>query len=137
MEKPRLRVAIYCRVARADQDDLDTQKEDMQRLATHLGCSNPLCFADNGVSGHNYDRLGFSQLEDTIRAKEIEAIIMRDISRIGRDYIKTAQWIDWLERQGVKLITSDQYTKAESCFDFRKAMQSHMRSRKDAQKNKA
>ena len=124
MKKPKSRVAIYCCVARKDQDSLDTQKEAMQKLATHLGYSNTLCFADNGVSGHNYDRPAFSQLECAIRAKEIDAIVMRDVSRIGRDYIKTAQWIDLLERQGVKLISIDQSTKVESRIDFRKAMQS-------------
>lgn len=99
--------ALYCRVAHTDENMITAQTEYLRRYAEKHGYKNISVYADNGCSGLSFVRPAFSAMEADIRAGKIQTIIARDISRIGRDHIATAVWIDRLIASGVALITMD------------------------------
>lgn len=107
MQPHEKKTAIYCRVAHADQLSLDAQKEYLRRYAKDNGYCNFEFYLDNGYSGISYDRPALSRLEDDIRAGFVEAVIVRDQSRIGRNVFITAQWIDRVISGGIALVAAD------------------------------
>lgn len=107
MEKKTLRVAVYCRVATADQLTLKAQKEALQQYAAQLGYERPLFYLDNGYSGLNLDRPAFLKLDADIQAGHIGTVIVRNIDRIGRNTLDVMPWIDKLTKMGIELLTLD------------------------------
>jgi len=115
------KTAIYCRVASADQLSLEAQKDRLCRYAAESGYDNLDFYMDNGYSGLNYDRPAFSRLEADIQAGLIKAVIIRDITRIGRNIFGTVQWIERLRMKGIALISADlsvgeNYLHNAGCF---------------------
>lgn len=107
MQAREKKTAIYCRVASADQLSLDIQKDRLCGYAADNGYDNLVLYMDNGFSGLNYDRPAFSRLEADIQAGIIEAVIVRDVTRIGRNILATEQWIERLRDKGIALISAD------------------------------
>lgn len=107
MEQKQYRVAVYCRVASADQLSMDTQKDHLRRYAAKIGFNCPNFYMDNGYSGLNYNRPAFSRLEADIKAGLLDAVIVRNQTRIGRNVFETAHWIDRLRSNGVAFIEAD------------------------------
>jgi len=115
------KTAIYCRVASADQLSLEAQKDRLCGYAAENGYDNLDFYMDNGYSGLNYDRPAFSRLEADIQAGLIEAVIIRDVTRIGRNVFDTVQWIERLRMKGIALISADlsvgeNYLHNAGCF---------------------
>jgi len=115
------KTAMYCRVARADQLSLEAQKDRLCGYAAENGYDNLDFYMDNGYSGLNYDRPAFSRLEADIQAGLIEAVIIRDVTRIGRNVFDTVQWIERLRMKGIALISADlsvgeNYLHNAGCF---------------------
>ena len=115
------KTAMYCRVARADQLSLEAQKDRLCGYAAENGYDNLDFYMDNGYSGLNYDRPAFSRLEADIQAGLIEAVIIRDVTRIGRNVFDTVQWIERLRMKGIALISADlsvgeNYLQNVGCF---------------------
>ncbi|MDL2272971.1 recombinase family protein [Oscillospiraceae bacterium OttesenSCG-928-G22] len=104
MEQQELRVAVYCRVASLDEYAIQRQKEKLLRFAQEQGIEGIAVYMDNGFGGLNFDREGFQQLEADIAVGRIRAVITSDISRIARNYCLASEWIEKVERTGVKLI---------------------------------
>ncbi len=52
------------------------------------------CYTDLGESGTNFKRAGFLQLMEDIRAKKVNCVIVKDFSRLGRNYLETGAYID-------------------------------------------
>ena len=50
-------------------------------------------FVDDGYTGSNFDRPGFQQMMDGVRNGKIDTIIVKDLSRFGRDYIGVGEWL--------------------------------------------
>jgi len=99
------RVAIYLRVAREDDDAITMQKSVLQDYAEKQGYMNISVYADNGVSGINFNRPALAQLEADIQTGTIGTVIVQNLSRIGRDYIKTEDWITGIRQKGVSFIS--------------------------------
>jgi len=97
------RAALYCRLARADDEAMSLQKERVSRYAAELGYVNPIIYADNGASGLTYDRPAFSAMNADIAAGKIGAVVTLSSSRIGRNAIKTLAWMDKARSKGVVL----------------------------------
>lgn len=135
MEKQKLRVALYCRVAQEDQLAIDQQKERLRCFAAEQGYGDPASYLDNGASGLCFDRPALSQLEADIRAGQFDAVIVHDISRIRRDYFKTDKWMEWLERQGVRLVTAGQPVDAEPMNVIHEAVEGYLRWKKTKRKS--
>ena len=91
----KTRVAIYCRVASQNDEMIEHQIMMLRIFARGQGYSNITIYSDNGYNGLNFDRPAFTQMENDIQAGLIGAIVIKDLSRIGRNFIEVT---DWLER---------------------------------------
>ena len=121
MQAHNKKSAIYCRVASADQLSMEAQKDRLCQYAVENGYDNLDFYIDNGYSGLNYDRPAFSRLEADIQAGLIEAVIIRDVTRISRNVFDTVQWIERLRMKGIALISADlsigeNYLQNVGCF---------------------
>jgi DNA invertase Pin-like site-specific DNA recombinase len=101
-------VAIYIRVASEDQSRMDEQEKRLREFARENGYGNLQAYADNGYSGLNFDRPAFAKLEAGIQAGNVGAVIVRDISRISRDYLAAERWANRLANSGTALIEADE-----------------------------
>ena len=86
--------ALYCRLSRdddfnGDSMSIQTQKAMLQHFAEENGFLNCRYFVDDGYSGTNYDRPDFQRLLSEIEADRVGAVIVKDLSRLGREYLQT------------------------------------------------
>lgn len=100
---------LYERLSRDDELQGDSnsivhQKDMLEEYARRNGFPNPTHFTDDGISGTRFDRPGFTAMMEEVEAGRVEAIIVKDMSRLGRDYLKVGQVMEILRRQGVRLI---------------------------------
>ena len=123
MSDRKYKVALYCRVASADQLSLDTQCNRLSSYAIGQGFESDTLqvYADNGFSGLNFDRPAFSQMEQDIKAGIIGAVIVRDISRIGRNSFDVLGWVKQLRDQHIAFVSwempfSENYLSNRGCF---------------------
>jgi DNA invertase Pin-like site-specific DNA recombinase len=127
------KVAVYIRLAREDSQEsapeIEQQKEMLRQYAQQHGFDEPVCYVDNGFSGLTLDRPAFSEMEEAIRAGCIHTVLVRDISRIGRDMLLAHHWIDGLGERGVKLIAADGSHETPDYPDIRAAIAEYMRRR--------
>ena len=65
---------------------------------------NLMHFTDDGISGTQFDRPGFLSLMKHIEAGQVEYLLVKDMSRLGRDYLKVGQIMEILRQKGVRLI---------------------------------
>jgi DNA invertase Pin-like site-specific DNA recombinase len=114
----KLKVALYCRVASTDDDAIACQKNMLQAYAKEHGYSNITVYADNGVSGLDFNRPALCCLESDVAAGYIGTVIVSNVDRIGRDYLKTVDWIINLRRKGVSLISVSDGLTDESFEDL-------------------
>lgn len=76
----------------------------LEDYAGRNGFPNPTHFTDKGVSGTRFDRLGFNVIMEEIEAGRVEAIIIKDMSRLECNYLKVGQIMEVLRIKGVRLI---------------------------------
>lgn len=95
-------------------NSIENQKELIQR---YISCKESLQnvpvmdFVDDGYTGSNFDRPGFQQMMDGVRNGKIDTIIVKDLSRFGRDYIGVGEYMEQIfPLLGVRLIAiNDNY----------------------------
>lgn len=93
-------VGIYERLSREDGDNEESESISNQRefLMNFVSKNDDLNFIDeyidDGYSGGNFDRPGWKKLMEDIKNKRIDTIITKDLSRMGRDYIRMGQYIE-------------------------------------------
>lgn len=92
-------------MANESQPALKIQREQLQRLARFFECNHLAYYEDIGVSGLSLDRPGLRQMEAGIQAGEVDVVLVRDISRIGRDMAQTQRWISDTTGRGVEILT--------------------------------
>ena len=63
----------------------------LEDFARRNGLPNPTHFTDDGISGTRFDRPGFLAMMEEVEAGRVEAIVIKDMSRLGRDYLKRFQ----------------------------------------------
>ena len=122
-------IAAYQRISRADGDlgkdgkdksnSIENQKELIQRYISHKESLQNLPvmdFVDDGYTGSNFDRPGFQKMMDGVRSGEIDTIIVKDLSRFGRDYIGVGEYMEQIfPLLGVRLIAiNDNYDSLNS-----------------------
>jgi DNA invertase Pin-like site-specific DNA recombinase len=100
---------LYERLSREDGDDkesnsISTQKQLLEDYAHKHGLSNPVHFPDDGISGTRFDRPRFMEMMEEVEAGRVECIVVKDMSRLGRDYLKVGQIMELLRQKGVRLI---------------------------------
>ena len=96
-----LRIAIYMRVSKEEDNEsnifsnsiLNQRKMIEQYISEHFQDYMCMYYEDDGYTGMNYNRPGFTKLLQDAVAGNIDIIIVKDLSRLGREYIETGKYI--------------------------------------------
>ena len=88
--------ALYCRLSRDDNMDtefnsIQNQKKILQKAAKEKGYIDTLFFVDDGITGTTMKRPGFQKMITAIEAGYISAVFVKDLSRLGRNYIEVGR----------------------------------------------
>ena len=91
--------ALYCRLSRDDGTDNDSnsiinQKKLLQKYAKEHGFENTRNYVDDGYTGTNFNRPGFQKLLEDIDMGYVSVVIVKDMSRLGRDYLQVGYYTD-------------------------------------------
>ena len=91
--------ALYARLSQEDALDgesnsIANQKKILLKYATDSGFPNPTFFIDDGVSGVTFDRPGWNQMIWLAEAGKVRTVIVKDMSRMGRDYLKVGYYTE-------------------------------------------
>ncbi len=91
--------ALYARLSQEDALDgesnsIANQKKILLKYATDNGFPNPTFFIDDGVSGVTFDRPGWNEMIRLAEAGKVKAVIVKDMSRMGRDYLKVGYYTE-------------------------------------------
>ena len=90
---------MYIRLSREDgekgeSESIGNQRNILQRYIKENNLKLIKEYIDDGVSGTTFNRPGFNELLQDIKNKSINMVITKDLSRLGRDYIKTGEYIE-------------------------------------------
>ncbi len=102
--------ALYCRLSRDDGMDGDSnsvanQKRLLSQKAKEMGLSNTKYYVDDGYTGTNFSRPGFQQMLSDIEMGFVTAVMVKDLSRLGRDYVSVGNYTDsYFPDHGVRFI---------------------------------
>ena len=129
MKKNEKITALYERLSRDDfgKDDdqqresnsISNQKAMLEEFAARQGFTNIVHFTDDGISGTCFDRPGFLAMMKEVEAGNVEYLCIKDMSRMGRDYLKVGQIMEILRQRGVRLIAiNDGVDSARGDDDF-------------------
>ena len=129
MRKNEKITALYERLSRDDfgKDDdqqresnsISNQKAMLEEFAARQGFTNIVHFTDDGISGTCFDRPGFLAMMKEVEAGNVEYLCLKDMSRMGRDYLKVGQIMEILRQRGVRLIAiNDGVDSARGDDDF-------------------
>ena len=129
MRKNEKITALYERLSRDDfgKDDdqqresnsISNQKAMLEDFAARQGFTNIVHFTDDGISGTCFDRPGFLAMMKEVEAGNVEYLCIKDMSRMGRDYLKVGQIMEILRQRGVRLIAiNDGVDSARGDDDF-------------------
>ena len=99
---------LYARLSNDDdpaQNSLQNQQEICRAFAEKSGWTIVGSSADNNISGMNFSRRGLDMLTAAVQAKQVDAVLVKDLSRLGRHRTQTALFIDYLRQQQVRVIS--------------------------------
>ena len=99
---------LYARLSNDDdpaQNSLQNQQEICRAFAEKSGWTIVGSSADNNISGMNFSRRGLDMLTAAVQAKQVDAVLVKDLSRLGRHRTQTALFIDFLRQQQVRVIS--------------------------------
>ena len=124
--------ALYERLSRDDElqgesNSIVNQKKILEEYAGKNNLSNIIHFTDDGISGTQFDRPGFMAMMNGVnQGNIIGCIIVKDMSRLGRDYLKVGQCMEILRQKGVRLIAIndnvDSFYREDDFTPFRNIM---------------
>ncbi len=91
--------ALYCRLSRDDElvgdsNSITNQKAILKKYADDNGFKNTEFYVDDGFSGTNFNRPGFISMLDDIKSGKVSTVITKDLSRLGRNHIRTGEYIE-------------------------------------------
>ena len=89
--------ALYCRLSRDDgteseSNSIGNQKKLLSQKAKEMGLTDTKYYVDDGYTGTNFNRPGFQQLIDDIEIGLVSAVMVKDLSRLGRDYVSVGNY---------------------------------------------
>ena len=122
---PHGAAALYCRLSRDDNMDsesnsIQNQKKILQKAAKDKGYTDTIFFVDDGITGTTMKRPGFQKMIAAIEAGYISAVFVKDLSRLGRNYIEVGKLTEeFLPLHDVRLVAvSDGVDSDEGEDDF-------------------
>lgn len=91
--------ALYCRLSQDDgregeSNSISNQKEILAQYARANGFHNTMFFVDDGISGTTFDRPDFQRMQRMIENGEIGVVIVKDLSRFGRNYLDVGEYLE-------------------------------------------
>ena len=91
--------ALYCRLSQDDKLEGDSnsiinQKKILQKYALEHGWTNYRFYIDDGISGTTFNRPGFQEMIADIEAGIVKRVIIKDMSRFGRDYLQVGMYTE-------------------------------------------
>ena len=104
------RAAIYCRLSKDDDLDgtsasIENQRDMLEKFCEKQGWEVMAVYQDDGFTGLNMERHDLKRMLKAIERKQINLVITKDLSRLGRNYLQTGQLIeDFFPRNGVRYI---------------------------------
>lgn len=118
-------VAVYLRLSREDGDKTESDSIANQRLLieNYLSDKPSLQFfreyVDDGYTGSNFERPGFIKMMEDVKRQKVNCIIVKDLSRFGRNYIEVGRYIEKkFPAMGIRFIAiNDQYDNAKESGD--------------------
>ncbi|HGA2912939.1 TPA: DUF4368 domain-containing protein [Streptococcus agalactiae] len=123
--------ALYERLSRDDElegesNSIVNQKKILEEYASKNNLTNIIHFTDDGISGTQFDRPGFMEMMNGVNTGNIGCIIVKDMSRLGRDYLKVGQCMEILRQKGIRLIAIndnvDSFYREDDFTPFRNIM---------------
>ncbi|WP_215630292.1 recombinase family protein [Enterocloster citroniae] len=102
--------ALYERLSRDDEqagesNSIQNQKMYLEEFARQKGLRNIRHFSDDGYSGTNFNRPGFTALLEEIEVGHVETLVVKDLSRFGRNYLQVGYYTEvLLPKKGVRFI---------------------------------
>lgn len=115
IEKSIYNVAIYIRLSKEDVDrgydeseSIKNQRTLLIKYVENLGRNYKLIdiYIDQGFTGTNFNRPGFQRMIKDIELEKINMVITKDLSRLGRDYIETGEYIEkWFPEKNVRYVS--------------------------------
>ena len=99
--KQEIKVGIYARLSRDDERNgeslsIENQKLILEKYVLEQGWNLVETYVDDGYSGTTFDRPGVQRLLEDVKCGKINAIICKDLSRFGRNYIQVGQYTDYI-----------------------------------------
>ena len=91
--------ALYCRLSQdykleGDSNSIINQKKILQKYALEHGWTNYRFYIDDGISGTTFNRPGFQEMIADIEAGIVKRVIIKDMSRFGRDYLQVGMYTE-------------------------------------------
>ncbi len=123
--------ALYERLSRDDElqgesNSIVNQKKILEEYAAKNNLTNTIHFTDDGISGTQFDRPGFMAMMEQVNRGNVGCVIVKDMSRLGRDYLKVGQFMEILRQKGVRLIAIndnvDSFYREDDFTPFRNIM---------------
>ena len=130
-EKQGFMTALYERLSRDDElngesNSISNQKKLLEQYAKEHGFTNLVHFTDDGISGTRFDRPGFLAMMKEVESGKVGTILIKDMSRMGRDYLKVGQYMELLRQKNVRLIAVnenvDSFREDDDFTPFRNIM---------------
>lgn len=100
---------LYERLSHDDElqgesNSISNQKMMLEEYARRNGLGNIRHFTDDGISGTRFDRPGFTAMLEQIEQGNVAVVCIKDMSRLGRDYLKVGMYMETMRKMGVRLI---------------------------------
>ena len=117
--------ALYPRLSHEDElqgesNSISNQKRILESYAKQNGFTNLQWYTDDGYSGANFQRPGFQAMLADIEAGKVGTVIVKDMSRLGRNYLQVGMYTDMIfPQRGVRFIAiNDGVDSAQGDNDF-------------------
>ena len=103
-----MKVWLYYRLSRDEDKELNKRQvsyEEGEAFAKEKGFTVVGESFDDNVSGMHFNREGIEQLQDEVEKGGIDAVVVKDLSRLGRHKTQTAMFIDYLRQHRVRVLS--------------------------------
>ena len=103
-----MRVWLYSRLSRDEDRELNSltnQQKILTEYAENNGYKIVGSSADDNISGMHFNREGIEKIYSAVEEKSIDAVIVKDLSRLGRHRTQTAMFIDYLRENDVRVLS--------------------------------
>lgn len=104
--------ALYCRLSVDDGNyggsvSIDTQKVLLEQYCKDHAITSYTFYCDDGYSGTNFDRPSFQRMYSDIQSGRINLVIVKDLSRFGRNYVDTGMYVQEFTDNNIRFIAAD------------------------------